>query len=499
MKKVILSAAIFLLLFPNPVSAKDLIQAPAAIQVTSQASEGRYSVRDIVAIAKRCGIKVVTINDRDLMKWEWGLWPLQNLIKKTVENPSIFTYGIKKYLNDIAHVQQDNPDMVVLPGTESAPYYHWKGHIVHDNLTIEYWHKHILTIGLNKEDHYRYLPIISNGRGLEYRYSPSSIWSLIWPILLTLAGIFTGFRKNDDYVDALGRHYGSPVILKNVIMGACLALTGLAFLVNNYPYKECIFSQYGKDAGNMPYQKFIDYVNKRGGLTFWSHPEAQYIGREKRISISTKEHADSLLETRDYTGFAIFYEGYEKVGLPGGIWDDYLKEYCKGERRKPVWAIGGLSFEGDQDLARVIKDLRTVLLVPKLGPKEALDAMRNGSMYVARGPRSGDFTLDNFSIADPESGKAATSGGQVSVYTKPVLKIKGGFTNGEAKTCTIKVIKDGVLIDSYEEDTPLDISYDGRKLSGKDFSYYRIEIVTDGLQVVSNPIFVKHRERAKKK
>lgn len=479
----------------RPAFAGDLLRLPAAIQIATKASEGKYSIKHVVSVAKKCGVKVVVITDRDLMKWEYGLWPLRNIIRKKVETTSIFTYGIDRYLSEIEEAQKENPDMIIIAGTESAPYYFWEGHPIHGNLTIRDWHKHILTMGLNKTSDLENLPIAGNKRGFEAGYSLRSLWSLIWPILLILFGIFAANRKRIDYSDEYGRHYLSPRCRNCVAVGITCIVIGALFLINNFPYKEARFEPHRGSAGIAPYQNFIDYVSKRGGLTFWSHPEAEYVGREGLVRIDTREHSADLLQAQRYTGFAIFYEGYEKVGRPGGIWDEYLLDYCRGRVPKPIWIIGGMSYQGDNDLAACITGLKTVLLVPKFGRDEALDAMRRGSMYVARGDLSGYFRLDDFSVKDPASGGETASGGEVTVSGRPVIKIKGSFDPAQHKTFAIKVIMDGKVIDELEEEAPFDISYDARVPKKPGLSYYRIDMSTQGLQVVTNPIFVRTKAK----
>jgi len=108
-------------------AAQGLIQAPALIHISSTISDGKYSISEIVKIAKQNNIKIVVITDRDLMRWEYGLWPLRNIIKKTVEMNSIFKFGIKRYLKEIESIQKANPDLILIPGTESAPFYYWQG------------------------------------------------------------------------------------------------------------------------------------------------------------------------------------------------------------------------------------------------------------------------------------------------------------------------------------------------------------------------------------
>ena len=94
----------------------DLIQVPAAIQISSTVSDGKYSISEIVKIAKDNGVKVVILTDRDFMRWQYGLWPLRRVAKKTVESNSVFNYGIKRYLKEIEDTQEKNPDMALIGG-----------------------------------------------------------------------------------------------------------------------------------------------------------------------------------------------------------------------------------------------------------------------------------------------------------------------------------------------------------------------------------------------
>ena len=107
--------------------AEELIQAEAAIHISSTVSDGKLSIDEIVKIAKQNDIKIVILTDHDFMKWEYGLWPLRRIIKKTLETNSIYTYGINRYLKEIEEIQKKNPDLVLIPGVECAPFYYWSG------------------------------------------------------------------------------------------------------------------------------------------------------------------------------------------------------------------------------------------------------------------------------------------------------------------------------------------------------------------------------------
>jgi hypothetical protein len=495
MKKVFLTALLFMTFFSFPAFAEELKQVPAEIQVVSTISDGHYSIKNIASMAKASGIKVVVINDRDLMRWEYGIWPFRNIVKRTVENSSIFRYGIKHYLQDIEDARKENPDIVLIAGVESAPYYHWEGNPIHRNLKIKDWHKHLIVVGLEKEKDYKELPLVGNKRGILMPFGLKGLLLVILSLAFITLGAYTAMKEEIDYSDSFGRHFICRS-RKCIIMGALLVVTGLVLAVNYYPFREAKFDQYRKDAGALPYQNFINYAINRGALVFWSHPEAEYVGQEGPVAIETRDHSGYILETYDYTGFAIFYEGYEKTGRPGGIWDDALLEYCAGQRKAPPWIIGGLSFEASGNIAEYMKDLRTILLVPALEKKDVLNAMRTGSMYVVRGKRSSDFTLEDFTVTEPSGIVSATMGREAVLEKGPItLKIKGGFASRQNISCQIKVIRDGAVIDILENETPFDITYeDTRTIKGKK-SYYRLEITADGLWVETNPIFVRMKEK----
>lgn len=470
--------------------AQELIQAPAAIQISSKVSDGKYDIAQIIKIAKQNNIKVVIITDRDIMRWQYGLWPLRNIIKKTEESNSIFKYGIRRYLSKIAKLQERNLDLVLIAGLESAPFYYWGGNLFSDHFAIANWHKHILVIGLDKVIDYKDLPVLGNKWALALPFKLKNIFNLC-PILILLLGMLCLRKRQFDYRDLSGRQLAPYSHLwRN--FGIFLIPVGLIFLLNNYPFCDFKFDQYHGDLGVIPYQNFIDYVNQRQGLTFWAHPEAEYIQKRDRINIETREYADDLVKTYDYTGFAIFYEGYNKVGIPGGIWDELLMEYCQGRRKMPVWAIGGLGFDRLGDLDRSLQDLRTVFLIPKLSKIEVFKALKEGKMYVIRGKDSSWFILDKFIVKDLTSAEAMM-GEEITLEGKPQIEIKGGFLNIESQPLKIKLIKNGGIIKTIETTSPFDISYQDEDNIDGEKKYYRLEIVSRDMFLVANPIFVKQK------
>jgi hypothetical protein len=209
------------------------------------------------------------------------------------------------------------------------------------------------------------------------------------------------------------------------------------------------------------------------------------------VGIETREHTVDLLSTRDYTGFAIFYEGYQKVGLPGGIWDTILQEYCEGKRKRPIWAICGLSFDQEGNLSTYIKDLQTVLLIPQVDKTEVFRALREGKMYVANGKNSLQFILDKYSIKDVLKGNEKTMGEEITLERVPQLQISGHFLDERHQPVAIKLIRNGEIVKTFEVVSPFNLTYQDEEVEQKNKKiYYRFEVNSDKVWIITNPIFV---------
>jgi hypothetical protein len=501
--KIIVLVSLILNCSCNIGKGEELIHAPAAIHITSTVSDGKYTISEIARIAKQNNIKVVIITDHDLMRWEYGLWPLRNIIKRTVESNSVFfrrsgiplkagKYGIGRYLTEINKAQESNPGLVLITGVKSSPFYYWQGSPFNNSLKMHNWHKKILVIGLDEVSDYQYLPLIGNRRALRLPFRLKDVYRL-WPILILVAGILCLRRRKFKYKDLKGQTLG-PYSRGWRISGIALMLIGFLFSWNNYPFCEFKFDQYHGDLGIMPYQNFIDYVNQKGGLTYWASPEAEYIQNRGNISIETREYAVDLLKARDYTGFAIFFEGYKKVGRPGGIWDEILNQYCQGKRREPIWAIAGLSFSQAGDLDSRITASQTMTLVSELSKTAVLEALKKGRMYAISGNESSYFILDRFVISDALSGAEVTMGEEINLTGNPTIEIKGKFLNGLNKEVKIKLIRNGNIVKTFEVNSPFDISYQDDYEAEDEKIYYRLEIRSAGVFLVTNPIFVRSKK-----
>ncbi len=457
-------------------------QVPAAIEIASNVSDGEYSLRRIVETARESGFKVVIPADRDFMRWEYGVWPLRNIIKKRVEDPSIWQFGFRAYRQILDEVRRQSPDMLILSGIESAPHYYWRGRPFSDTFTLRNWHKHLLTVGLEKEDDMRGLPVVGNP-AMRRIIRSDALFTVIIAAVFLCIGIILLVRSRHRYL--------GTILRRHIIAGIGCIGAGALFLLNSYPFGEPLFDQYGFD-GERPYQNYIDYVHAHGGLTFWMHPEVENSEKIGFVTVKTPEYVLSLSRTYDYTGFALFYDGLKQVGVPGGLWDELLGEYCRGARRAPVWAIGGLGFEKG-DLRHALADLRTMLLVERFDEPSVMDALRFGRSYTVRGKRSADFLLDVCAVQDTETSASAGIGQEVLVRGIPRIVLKGHLLDGHAERCTIQLIRNGELAQRFSVDIPFDFTWEdtGAPVANDTKQYYRIEIIADGLHCIGNPIFVQ--------
>jgi len=469
-------------------AAEELIQASASIQISSTISDGKLSILEIAEIAKQNDIKIVILTDNDVMGWEYGLWPLRRIIKKTVEANSVFNHGIKNYLRDIEDAQRRNPNLILIAGVECAPFYYWEGR-PSGNFKMLNWHKHMLVIGLDNVKDYKMLPSVANRYSLKLPCKFKDIYRL-WPILLLIIGILCLRKRKFGYKDLQGRSLG-PHSRAWMIFGICIIVFGLLFLINNFPFCSFKYDQYHGEQGVGPYQNLIDYVNSKEGFTFWAHPEAENVDEIGRVSVETGEHADNLLEARDYTGFAVFYDGYNKIGLAGGIWDETLKQYCQGRRRAPVWAIGGLAFSQAGDLGKHMRYLRTIFLVPSLTKQAVLMALREGKMYVVKGKT--EFISDEFIVGDTLSDAEGRMGDSIDLSGNAALRISGHFADGRSEMVEVNLIKNGDIIETFEVMSPVEIDYLDKDSSEGKKIYYRLEIHYPGGILVTNPIFAKFK------
>jgi hypothetical protein len=466
----LLTCAFFFLTF-SPAVASEHLQVPGLIDLKTTYGDGDLDLESLVELAKERDFEVLFISDHDRVAMEYGLSPLRRILRKRVELPSINLRGADNYLYGIRRVQEKYPNMIIIPGSDTAPFYFWTGSYFKKNLTAHQYERHFLTVGLEKAEDYKHLPILHNGFSTQYIKNSLPI---ILPSLVPLV-------------------LGLLLVKRKGIFRVCgLLISGFVFLfiINTAPFKSSPFDQYHGDQGIAPYQLVIDYVASRGGFTFWNYPETQSgVRKMGPIFLNTPPHPEVLWESKGYTGFAALYGDNITVTEPGGIWDKVLLEYCRGERDRPVWGISTEHFHKEGGAGEKLGNFPTVFLVRKRTKRDILFAMREGKMYACRGRYPQRMILDEFAVCSPGCESRAISGDEIVLTENPRIRISIDLKEKTQSRVRIRLIRSGELIKTFRGSLPMEIDYEDQCFAPGKKMYYRIDARGSGA-LVSNPIFV---------
>lgn len=455
-----------------------LERVPGAIHLHTNVTGGPLSPEEMIKRVKEAGLKVAVITDVENQRVEYGLFPLRKIIRKVEEKRSVKTFGATNYLSLIDSIAKKNLDMTIIAGVEAVPFYYWEGSYFNDDLKLVNFHKHLLVLGLERPEDLEGIPSISYNNPLRFE-----IWSLLstWPILLILSGLWLVFKKRIEHIKLM-QLYIKREKRPYLIIGSATLLIGAIFTANNFPFCSPLYDQYHGDMGSLPYQNLIDYVEKRGGMVFWAHPDNEGKHNVDGIYLFTGPYHGELSKTSNYTGFAVLVEGMKFSGKIGGVWDEVLKEYINGQRKRPVWAIGELDYtEGSW-----MGDTLTVFLVNANNKTEILNAMRDGRMYAVFGnPKP---VLDLFQIWDDKENHWVEMGDTATVKNRIRLKIKVRLSDKKRGEMKLRLVREGMTIKEMDLGEGLNVEHMDEYFKPGGKTYYRIDI--DG-RLISNPIFVK--------
>ncbi len=451
--------------------ATDYQQVASLMDLRTTFSDGDYNVEELVLMAKQRGFSVVFINDHDRMAMEYGIPPFRNLIRKRNELNSINLQGTDRFIQAIREAEKKYPDMIIVPGSETVPFYYWTGSSLTGTLTAHDHEKRLLTVGMENPEDYENLPILYNG--LSLRYAGNALPELIFFSISFAAGII------------MIRWCG---IMR--IAGIVIVILSIAFILNSNGFRSSPFDPYHGNQGMAPYQLLIDYVNSKGGMTFWNYPETKSgVRKLGPIRVSTLPYPSAIQESKSYTGFSAIYGENITLTEPGNIWDTTLKEYCAGYRDRPPWGIATADFHKEGESGEKLGNYQTVFFVRGKTKNAVLDAMKNGRMYACQMNVPQSLKLDDFSVSSADGQTKGISGDTVVLQGFPKIRIALS-TGGAAKiSAKVRLIRSGEVIYTFEEKLPLQIDYVDPYYKPGDRIYYRIDIKGAGA-IVSNPIFV---------
>ncbi len=416
----------------------------AAIHLDSQISGGGYNLRELADILNEHKIDIGIFTDHDNMKIEYGLPFLRNFAFSQEKN-SISTLGEEEYISRIKSLKNHYGNLILLHGAEVIPYYFWE--IDWESLTFKVmnFHKHLLVFGLETAEDYENLPSIKNGFESKFTF-----WSLLY--IIPFITLWFGVKIYRTVINTQVRKYGVLHDKKRGFQkeGAIIIVLSIIYILNNFPYfVEPIYDQY-ENAGEKPYQALIDYVNSKGGMTFWAHPEKNNnldLGKTlgMNVRMQTNEYSNSLTQTTGWTGFATFWEGAKKTGSIGGVWDKQLKQFCLSNQENPTWTISELDYDGGEP--KNIAESLTLVYTHERDQKGVLNAIRKGRLVNYRNFAHTYLTFNEFSVKNSKNFKKII--GETLALEKgenPVFRFDFDIDKKMKEKLSFFFIKDGKIL-----------------------------------------------------
>ncbi|MFQ5658442.1 MAG: hypothetical protein ACE5G5_12945, partial [Candidatus Methylomirabilales bacterium] len=251
---------------------------------------------------------------------------------------------------------------------------------------------------------------------------------------------------------------------------------------------------YRGDLGIGPYQRVIDSVEKRGGMVFWSFPEAgdrrqQAFRPFGTVAILTEPHPEVLLHSTGYTGFGALYQDNVTFTEPGGEWDQLLLEYADGRRSRPAWGLGELGYHGPP---KSLGDVLTVFLASERSKEAILEALKLGRYYSVQPKPDYRLVLEDFSIGQNGTREWTPMGGELEAGGEGPLSIRLRISASDNRKVAfaVRLIRSGSLLHVVQGKTPFTETVDVTPPDRGRREFFRIEIVKPH-HLLSNPIFVR--------
>jgi len=456
----------------------------AIVHAHSDLSTGELSLEELADMAERQGLGAVLLAENYLNRVEYGLPPFRALTRVTYESPSV-AGRLDAYFARVAQARAARPRVLILPGVETMPHYYWTGSPLSLAMTLHETQKNVLVWGLDRAALER-LPVIGNAaRGA------AGFQTLVdvLPALLIVPGAVLLVRPRSQR-----RRLGPAVVVvrrRAWLPGLVLCALGVTAIVRAWPFTQSPYPAWA-DAGSAPYQDLIDDVERAGGVSVWSLPEARDAGEHAvgpvRVTWTTEPYPDDLMKTFGYTAFGAIYEDTTRVERPGDVWDRLLGEYVAGQRTRVPWALAEAAFH-EASAGKRVGVIQTVFLVRERSEAAVLQALRAGRMYALRRGRDTALALAAFAAAS--AGAEAISGEMLRATPGATLEVTVALA-GEPRPADVRVtlVRNGSVAAVWSGSTPFRATHretwDGRP------AVFRLEArASGGGRLLSNPIFVR--------
>lgn len=475
-------------------AASAVAQLTVAFHVHSDISTGSLSLDQIAGQAQRMGIDAVVFSENLALRYEYGLFPLRGIVRRTVTLPSVVEYGIGRYLTAIAEAQVRHPGVLLVPGVEVTPHYYWTGSPLDRNLTMHNSQKNLLVVGLTKPEDYEALPVPGNAAFSRYGWE---MLGALGPVALLL---YAGWLwRRTTYQQVRVGVTMARVAGRFRIPAGLLAACGLLLLLLGWPYDSPLFSFYDDQVKERPYQAVIDTAAQRGGLAVWSMPEAvdfnvHPYGPLGPVTVKTDPYPLSLLQTTGYAGFGGVYQDTRRITEPGALWDQMLLQCLDGQRAAPPFAFGEIAFHRPGEAGIELDQVLNVVAVKERTAAGLVEAMKAGRLYaLARTGRSFGLRLETFRVETQDGSRAAVVGQPFPRGAEPpAVRVAVSATDRGAHRVQVTIVRSGRIIARVNGVTPFHQRVVDATLPAGAAAFYRVDVRGEG-EILSNPIFVANR------
>jgi len=454
-KRKLLLIAFLVLAQVTCAGADGYFQVAGLIDTRTTHSDGALSVEQLAELARTRGFDVLFVTDHDRLAMAYGLPPFENVLRYRKDLNSINVSGAQAYIDAINQAREKYKDLLIIPGSESVPYYYWTGSYFEKNLTAHDHEKRMLTIGLENPADYKNLPVIHND------FSTRHIKQALPGLFFYLGSLFLGLYLLTE--KGAMRVAAAIIVVLSILAG-----------LNTAPLRSSPFTQYMGNQGIAPYQYFIDHVAQAGGLTFWNYPETRSGVRPYGpIHLSTPPYPEVLGQATGYTGFAAIYGDRITVTDPGHEWDRILLAYCQGRRANPVWGIATADYHSEEEPGEKLGNFPTVFLVTEKSKTAVLDAMRSGRMYAVRGPFPQRLILEDFSICSNSCKDNAVSGQEITLQQPARIRVALALKIPKSMKVSIRLIQAGKLLKTLETVLPARVEFRDDYFRAGEKTYFR--------------------------
>lgn len=479
------------LVWSSMVSAAEQ-RAPlrVAIHIHSTASTGTLSLEALATRAEQQGLDAIVLSDNFSLEYEYGLQPVQGLLKKTVSFSSVLSYGVERYLDEIRSVQARHPQLVIVPGVEVAPYYYWTGSLWRGDLTMHDAQRNLLVLGLTKAEDYLALP--ARGNPASFRMDGASLANAA-PLLFIIPALFL-WKPRRQMVEG----WREPVsALRRAGAVLCLVLA-VATLVNAWPLGSPPFSSYESQLGYRPYQALLDVASQRGAVALWSMTETRDLqshafGPLGTVTVRTDAHPEALALTSGYAGFGGLYQDTRTVTAAGGLWDQVIQAHRGTAGHAVPTMIGEIAFHGLADLGKDLDRVVTTVFAKERSVAGVLEAIRSGHAYaVAEGDHRVMLALDEFSLGCDCNQAPVGIGERVALPSgsHAIATVRLSARDGKSHPVTLRLIRSGEIVVMTKAETPVHYHWADTQPVPDGGAYYRLEVLGQSGELLTNPVYV---------